>query len=113
MEFEDLLMWQKAEELVIKVYTNFKDCKDWSFKDQIQRAAISVMNNIAEGYERRNDKEFRHFLRIAKSSAGEVRSMLRVAIKISYIEAKVGMEMIADARQVSQLIAGFIRRLSI
>ena len=107
-----MLMWQKAEALTVQIYKNFKYCKDWSFRDQIQRASISIMNNISEGYERRNDKEFSHFLRIAKASAGEVRSMLRVSIKITYLEPIIATELIDEAKQVSRLIAGFRRKLT-
>lgn len=71
--FEDLVVWQKAKELTISVYQELKDCRDFGYKDQIQRAAVSIMNNIAEGFERNSYKQF---LYIAKSSCGEVRSMV-------------------------------------
>jgi four helix bundle protein len=60
--FEDIIAWQKAKELSVQVYGMFENSKDFGFKDQIQRASVSVMNNIAEGFERRGNKEFRHFL---------------------------------------------------
>jgi four helix bundle protein len=86
--FEDLQVWKDARLLVKSVYElttldNFK--KDYGFKDQIQRAAVSIMNNISEGFERDNNKEFRNFLNYAKGSAGEVRSMLYVALDLNYI----------------------------
>ena len=59
--FEDIIAWQKAKVLSVKVYTLFKQSKDFSFKDQIQRASVSVMNNIAEGFERKSNKEFIYF----------------------------------------------------
>jgi len=74
--FEEILGWQKAKELTINIYKSFSNCKDFAFKDQIQRASVSIMNNVAEGFERKSNKEFKQFLFIAKGSAGEVRSML-------------------------------------
>ena len=60
--FEDILAWQKAKILTIKIYFILKNNKDYSFKDQLQRASVSIMNNITEGFERKSDKEFKHFL---------------------------------------------------
>lgn len=74
--FEDIIAWQKAKELSIQIYSLFAESKDFGFKDQILRASVSIMNNIAEGFERKGNKEFSHFLFIAKGSCGEVRSML-------------------------------------
>ena len=84
-KFEDIIAWQKAGKLTLSVYKTFKCCKDYNFKDQIQRATVSIMNNIAEGFERKSNKEFIRFLYIAKGSCGEVRSMLYLAIKLNYI----------------------------
>ena len=86
--FEDLQVWNDARAFVKSIYEltsldNFK--KDYGLKDQIQRAAVSIMNNISEGYERDNNKEFRNFLGYAKGSAGEVRSMLYIALDLNYI----------------------------
>lgn len=60
--FEDIIAWQKSKELVLIIYKRFKDNRDFGFKDQLQRAAISIMNNIAEGFERQANKEFLNFL---------------------------------------------------
>ena len=68
--FEDILAWQKARVIVNKVYAATANTKDWGFNDQIQRASLSIMNNIAEGYERRSNNEFRNFLYISKGSCG-------------------------------------------
>ncbi|OGU67396.1 MAG: four helix bundle protein [Ignavibacteria bacterium RBG_16_36_9] len=86
--FEDMQVWQDARVFVKSIYEltsldNFK--KDYGLKDQIQRASVSIMNNISEGFERDNNKEFRNFLGYAKGSAGEVRSMLYVALDLEYI----------------------------
>jgi len=84
--FEDIIAWQKAKELAVKIYRLFETSKDYSFKDQIQRASVSVMNNIAEGFERKTNNEFKQFLFIAKGSCGEVRSMLILAKELNKIE---------------------------
>ncbi len=86
--FEDLQVWQDTRKFVKSIYEltsldNFK--KDYGLKDQIQRASVSIMNNISEGFERDNNKEFMRFLSYSKGSAGEVRSMLYVAIDLEYI----------------------------
>ena len=59
-KFEDIIGWQKAKNLTLDIYKQFKNCRDFSFKDQMQRATISIMNNIAEGFERRGDKELNY-----------------------------------------------------
>ena len=86
--FEDIKVWQEGRELVKAVYALTRDglfAKDWGLKDQIQRAAVSVPSNIAEGYERSGNKEFAKFLWIAKGSAGEVASQLYHAKDLAYI----------------------------
>ena len=87
-KFEDIKAWQLARELVKETYklTRDKNCsKDYGFKDQIQRSSISVMSNIAEGFERYNKKEFVNFLNFARASAGEARSQLYVALDLGYL----------------------------
>lgn len=89
--FEDLLIWQRSRELVKEVYHLLQDNKDFGFRDQIQRAAISVMNNIAEGFDRnkftKDNALFIHFLGIAIGSCGEVKSMLYAAEVLGYISS--------------------------
>lgn len=60
--FEDIIAWQKAKELTMLIYSRFRDSRDYSFRDQLQRAAVSIMNNIAEGFERKSNKELKQFL---------------------------------------------------
>lgn len=84
-KFEDIIAWQKSKDLVLNIYNLFSDNKDYSFCNQIQRASVSVMNNVAEGYERGTKKEFKHFLFIAKGSCAEVRSMLYISYELGYI----------------------------
>ena len=83
--FEEIIAWQKSKDLAVLLYKTFNESRDSGFKNQIQRAAVSMSNNIAEGFERQTNKEFKNFLYIAKGSAGEVRSMLSIALELTYI----------------------------
>lgn len=85
--FEDLRIWQEAIQISIELYQSFRNCKDFGFRDQILRASVSVPSNIAEGFERNNNKEFRNFLRFSKGSAGEIRTQLMLAKAIGLMEA--------------------------
>ena len=84
--FEELRVWKDARLLVKDIYTITEPLKDWGFKDQIRRAAVSVMNNIAEGSESGTDANFVKFLNIAKGSCAEVRSMLYLMEDLFQIE---------------------------
>jgi four helix bundle protein len=88
--FEDLEIWKSAQELAKMVYdlctTNEKIRQDFEFKNQIKKAALSISNNIAEGFEYNNNADFHRFLRIAKGSCGEVRNCLRFSVKMKYTE---------------------------
>src|SRR6185295_4922157 len=84
-KFEDVLSWKKAKELTLLVYKIFLRNNDFSFCDQIKRASVSIGNNIAEGFERKSNKEFIQFLYIAKGSCGEVRAMTELAKELHYI----------------------------
>lgn len=109
--FEEIIVWQKAKELTIKIYQSFKVSRDFGFKDQIERASVSIMNNIAEGYERSGNKEFKHFLFIAKGSCGEVRSMLYLALQLNYISKKSFDEMYNQSLEIAKMLSGFIKVL--
>lgn len=109
--FEDIIAWQESKKLTVLVYENFKFNKDYSFRDQIQRAAVSVMNNIAEGFERSGDKEFKKFLYIAKGSCGEVRSMLYLAIELRYISQDKFNLIYNQSYKISKMISGLIKVL--
>jgi four helix bundle protein len=85
--FEDIIAWQKAKNLAVDIYRAFSKSKDFRFRDQICRAAVSISSNIAEGFERRGDKEFIRFLRIAAGSASETKSLVYIARDLRYIES--------------------------
>lgn len=107
--FEDLIAWQKARLLTAAVYQMTRQgdfAKDFGLSDQIQRAAVSVMSNIAEGFERNNPGDFSRFLTIAKSSCAEVRAQLYVALDIEYINQIEFTALMEQANEVSRLISG-------
>ena len=113
-QFEDLHVWQEARELVLEVYKVTKQrafVRDFSLRDQITRAAISSMSNIAEGFERGSRKEFIQFLQIAKGSNGEVRSQLYVALDQEYVDQKLFDKLRNSALALSRRLAKFIRYL--
>jgi four helix bundle protein len=110
--FEDLEVWQASRILVKETYKNFTDLKDFSFRDQITRAAVSIMNNIAEGHERSSEKEFARFSKIAKGSCGEVRSMIIIANDLNYISIEQKNDLIQKCYSISKQLAGFIKYLN-
>lgn len=111
--FEDLRIWQDARVLAKQMYSDMKGNKDRGFRDQIQRAGISIMNNIAEGFERNSDAEFARYLDIAKGSAGEVRSMYYAAEDLGYVTKEIAQERREYVKGISKGIGkleGYLRR---
>ena len=94
--------------LSVEIYKHFENSKDYGFRDQIQRAFVSVMNNIAEGFERKSNKEFRFFLFVAKGSCGEVRSMLILAQELNKINKDQAQTLQVLAEEISRMISGLI-----
>ena len=113
--FEDIKAWQTARNLVSAIYrvtAQGQFAKDFCLRDQIQRASVSVMANIAEGFERGSDREFHRFLYIAKGSAGEVRSHLFVALDLEYLTTDEFSDLRLKAEEVAKAISGFITYLA-
>ena len=109
--FEELEIWQEARKLHRLVWEETRASKDFEFRSQIRRAALSIMNNIAEGFERRTDKDFAHFLDLAKSSCGELRSMAYAGEDVGIFTAGWALELRVQAELLSKRIAAFARRL--
>ena len=112
--FEDLLAWQKARELNRIVYRTSRTgefARDRVLCEQIRAATISIMSNIAEGFERDGNKEFIQFLATAKASCGEVRSQLYAALDLDYIDTDAFAGLTNQARETSRLIAGLMHYL--
>lgn len=112
--FEDFIAWQKARKLTADIYRvtgegNF--ARDFGLKDQIRRAAVSSMSNLAEGFERGRPAEFHQFLSIAKGSCAELRTQLYVALDVGYLREPDFEGLMAQATEVGQLLGGL--RLSV
>lgn len=113
--FEDLVTWQKGIELVKEIYliTEKKGLKtDYGLKDQLRRAAVSILTNIAEGFERRSSKEYLNFLNIAKGSSGEVRSLIYVALEVGYIDEPEHQLLREKAKFISSSIANQMKAIN-
>ena len=113
--FEDIVAWQKARELTKSVYALSNEggfARDFGLRDQIRRASVSIMSNIAEGFERGSNKEFIQFLYIAKGSAGEVRAQLYVALDQKFIDQQTFGRLKAISTEISGMLSGFINHLN-
>lgn len=109
--FEDSIGWQKSKEMTLLLYEYTNVCKDHAYNDQIRRASVSIMNNIAEGFERQTDKEFIQFLYIAKGSCGEVRSMLYIALERKYMTQGQFQFTYDLSIEISKILSGLITSL--
>ncbi len=108
--FEDILAWQQARKLTTQVYQMTRRepfAHDFGLRDQIQRASVSAMSNIAEGFDCESKAEFGRFLGIARRSSVEVQSLLYVAMDVSYITEKEFAAQYEQARATKALIGGF------
>ena len=110
--FEELEVWKRACNLATNVYEALRGSKDYGFKDQMMRAALSVPSNIAEGAERGSAKEFVRFLHIAKGSAGELRTQLYIAKKVGVLDNDSSSEMILELKAISSMLQGLIKSLN-
>ncbi len=99
--FENLYIWQESRVLINSIYRMMENCKDYGFRDQIQRAAVSIMNNIAEGFESGSDSKFMNFLNIARGSCGEVRSMLYLCEDLRYCTESERMQFQSQIRKIT------------
>ena len=111
--FEQLEVWKAGCRLAVEVYSELRaSCRDQGLKDQMQRAAVSVPSNIAEGSERQSKREFIQFLHIAKGSCAELRTQLYIAAKIGALSAETVGRLADDAKHVSSMLHNLINSLS-
>ena len=103
-KFENLIVWERSQDFAIKIYSFFSFNKDYGFRDQITRAAVSISNNIAEGFERESSKEFARYLKIAQASNGEVRSMLYLSPKLKYLKGEEARKLIYQSNEISKML---------
>ncbi len=97
---------------MVDVYKAFSECKDFGFKDQICRAAVSVPSNTAEGYERNSPRDFVRFLNIAKGSIGELRTQIYIARELDYLEKEIFGDLLERSKEISAMLAGLIKTVS-
>ena len=112
--FEDIDCWKKARELTKSVYSislGVRFSKDFAIRDQLRRSSISILSNIAEGFERDGNKEFVQFLSIAKGSCGEARAQLYVALDQEYISDVQFRSISEMAVEISRMLSGLIKYL--
>ena len=110
--FEDLEVWQRACRLAVEVFEEFRSCDFINLKNQIERSALSIPSNIAEGAERGGAKEFSQFLKIAKGSCGELRTQLYIAAKLKSLESQKSKSLIAESKEISAMIEGLRKSIT-
>jgi four helix bundle protein len=110
-KFEDLLVWQKSQDFAVLIYSNFSNLKDYSFKDQISRASVSISNNIAEGFDKKTNPDFIRFLYFAISSNSEVRSMLYLSERLNYLDENQSKVLIEKSNEISRMLYGLIQSM--
>lgn len=111
-KFEDIFACQKAQNLAVDVYSTFRDLKDYGFRDQICRAAVSISNNIAEGFDRSSNADFSRFLCIAIASCSEVRSMVYLASRLDYISDEKKRKLLSQPQEISTIIRDLINSIN-
>jgi len=102
--FENLDVWKQSCRLAVRVYTEFKDCREYGLRDQITRSALSIPSNIAEGAERDSKQEYIRFIHIAKGSAAELRTQLYIAGQIGILKKTTVKELVAELKHISATI---------
>ena len=113
-KFEEITAWQKAYELTLRIYglsSNGNFAKDFGLRDQLRRASVSIMANIAEGHGRRTNAEFANFLNLARASAAEVQSHLHLAVGLNYIDQKDFDELYENLTEISRMTLALARYL--
>lgn len=108
-KFEDLEVWKEGMRLAQNLYQTLRDCRDYGLRDQMQRSAVSIPSNIAEGYERNTNKDFIHFLYIAKGSCSELRTQIYLAIEIGFFDKTIGDKLLESTRKISAMLYNLIK----
>ena len=109
--FEELEVWKRGCKLAVEVYLVLKVCREFGLREQMNRAAVSIPSNIAEGAERNSVKEFVRFMHIAKGSAAELRTQLYIAEKIGILSPGLARPLITESKEISSMLQGLINSL--
>ena len=110
--FEDLEVWQRGCRLAVDVFKTFARCRNHTMQDQVQRSALSIPSNVAEGYERNSNKEFIRFLNIAKGSSGELRTQLYISRKLEFLTKPDFDCLVAESKEISKMLHGLSKAVS-
>lgn len=108
-KFEDLEVWKEAMRLAVMIYDCLKESRDYGLKDQMQRSAVSIPSNIAEGYERNSNKEFIQYLYIAKASCAELRTQIYLAVKVKLLSETLGNKSLELSKKISAMLFKLIK----
>ena len=111
-KFEDIIAWQKAQDLAKEIFVEFRELKHLGYRDQICNASVSISNNIAEGFDWSSDADFSRFLYIAIGSASETKSMLYLAGRLNFINQDKKILLIEQSDEVSRIIRGLIKSIA-
>ncbi len=109
MDFEDLEVWKRARHLSAEIFRELRNLNDYGFRDQITRSGLSVPSNIAEGFERRSQRECITFLSYAKGSCGELRTQIYIGMDIDYISKETGARWLQESVAISSMLGGLIK----
>jgi four helix bundle protein len=110
-KFEDIIAWQKAQDLAVDIYAMCDGLKDYGFRKQVCNAVVSISNNIAEGFDRSSDADFSRILYIALGSNSETKSMLYLAARLKFIADDKKVQLIEQCDEVGRIIRGLIKSL--
>src|SRR4051812_28392758 len=109
--FEDLKVWQRGCALSVEIFKAFSECKNFTLKDQIGRASLSIPCNIAESSERGSTKDFAHFLNFSKGSCGEVRTQVYIARKLNLLRKTEFDRFVGETKEISKMLEGLRRSM--
>jgi four helix bundle protein len=110
--FEELEVWSRSTRLCVALYRELRESRDWGFRDQITRSALSVPSNIAEGYERNSRKEYIQFLRIAKGSCGELRTQAHIGKEAGIFRESLAEQIRQETCELSRMLGAMISKLA-
>lgn len=112
MRFEKSEAYRRSKNLTVDVYRNTQKLKDFGFRDQITRSALSIPSNIAEGLERKTDKDLAHFLTMAKASSAEFKAQAMIGAEIGYIDSGLATRWQKEASEIGSMLGAFIKTLA-